>query len=351
MEEQEQIEQKPFSEVLTGLFGDGPVPIAQLFRLSDMAPTEYNQFVARWSQADDARRAIITRHMADLTEENFEVEFAPIFRLCLDDKTDEVKLAALDGLWDSTNTMVIGRIIELMQVGNSADVRKAAAAALAHYILLGEWGQIPARFRDRAANALVAEHCNYENPIALRRATLESLGASSHEQVPELIAEAYEDDDKGMQVSALFAMGNSADLRWLHTVMAEMESPLTEMRVEAARAAGELGSSDALAPLAEMAYDPEADVRVAAITALGAIGGDRARDILQQMLDDEELEQHRALLKKAASADDVLGNVEFDAWDDDWEEDDFEDDEDEDDIDRDEDDDDFDDDEYMDTYY
>ena len=328
-DEEKEFDEVPFPDFLDALFGEGEVPLAQLMRLSDMQPGDFDTYVTRWMIASAERRAIVARHLADLSEENFAVEFAPVFRVCLDDSTDAVKLAALDGLWDSTNTTVIGRIIELMGEKNSADVRTSAAKTLAHYVLLGEWGQIPARFRDRAADALVIQHNNLDNPISLRRATLESLGASSNESVPEMIAEAYESDDRGMQVSALFAMGNSADTRWLGTIIAEMESPWTEMRAEAARAAGELGSSDLIGPLANVAYDPEESVQSAAITSLGQIGSDRAKEILSDMMADEEMEHQRANIKKARAGEAMLDEVDFDglidedeeAWDD---EDDYE---------------------------
>ena len=314
MEDEEKgFDDVPFPEFLDALFGNGEVPVAQLRRLSDMQPRDFDTYVTRWLIASAERRAIVARHLADLSEENFAVEFAPVFRVCLDDSSDAVKLAALDGLWDSTNTTVIGRVIELMDEENSADVRTSAAKTLAHYVLLGEWGQIPARYRDRAAVALIEQHNNHDNPLSLRRATLESLGASSQEEVPEMIAQAYESDDRGMQVSALFAMGNSADTRWLGTIVAEMESPWTEMRVEAARAAGELGSSDLIGALANIAYDPEEAVQTAAITSLGQIDSDRAKEILTDMLNDEEMEHQRAHIKQARAGESLLDDVDFDS--------------------------------------
>ena len=312
-------EQPSFMEIMDTLFGAEEVKIPQLFRLSDMAADEYDVFTTCWAAASDERRRVIARHMADLTETNFEVEFAPVFKQFLADDSEDVVLAALDGLWDSTNIAVVSPIIRLMQGrNNSAEIRCAAAATLAHYVLLGEWGQVSGSVKERAVDALLAEHKNSDNPLALRRATLESLGASSHDEVPGLIAEAYEDEDRGLQMSAMFAMGNSADPRWLHTIVAEMESPFYDMRAEAARAAGELASSDAISSLADLLYDSEQDVQVAAVEALGKIGGDRATDVLTQVRDDEEMTHLTEAIKQALAGDDLMSAIDLDLFDDEF---------------------------------
>jgi HEAT repeat protein len=109
--------------------------------------------------------------------------------------------------------------------------------------------------------------------------------------VNKLIEEGYENGDQSMQMSAIFAMGNTADRRWTVTVLAEMESPYEDMRAEAARAAGTIGSSDFVPLLAELAYDEDLAVRLAAVTSLGQIGGDEVQRILANMLDDPEVEE------------------------------------------------------------
>ena len=62
-------EDLPFSEVLTQLFDQSDVAIAQLYRLSDMTPEEMEAVMARWPELPEQRRRVITRHMADISEE------------------------------------------------------------------------------------------------------------------------------------------------------------------------------------------------------------------------------------------------------------------------------------------
>ena len=309
-------QEKTFAEVLDETLNAETLQVSQLFRFSDMAPHDFETFCERWAETPVERRRQVTRHLADFSEDNFAVEFAPVFEVCLKDSDAETKMAALDGLWDTTNVRVVSPIIDLMQADPTVEVRAAAASALAHFVLLGEWGQISSYVAERIVNALLEVYKNEESPLIVRRSAIEALGAASHEEVPHLIAEAYEDDDRQMQQSALFAMGNSADPRWLETLLAEMESPYYQLRAEAARAAGEIGSSQAISQLATLAFDEEADVQIAAIQSLGKIGGDAAERILKEFLDDHELaEIHEAVNATLEASNDLLGSLDFDLFD------------------------------------
>ena len=289
----------PFTNALDQLFNADVVPVHLLFRLSDMAANETAEFMRRWPEVDGERRRVIMRHLADLTEENFTVDFVPIFRLALEDALPEVRAAALDGLWDTTELRLIGPITRLMQTDEATTVQAAAAGALAHYVLMAEWGQLPRRILPGIVEALLATYDNPDTAVTVRRAALEALGAASHPRVAEIIAEAYEVADPAMQLSAIFAMGNTADRRWIPTLIAEMENDDPAMRAEAARAAGLIGSSDAIPPLGELAADADLEVRLAAVTALGRIGSETAREILADLLQEAEQAELREAIEEA----------------------------------------------------
>lgn len=281
-------EQLPFASVLDALFTRDPLPIHLLHRLSDLTAEELATFQTGWTAVPTPRRRIIIRHLADLTEDNYVVDFVPIFRDCLSDPDAQVRVAALDGVWDVTDTRLISPIIQLMQSDPADDVRVAAAGALGHFVMLVEWGQLPERFAPPLVTALLAEYEKVDTAVPIRRAALEALGAASHPRIAALIDEAYESGDEGMQISAVFAMGASADKRWLVTVLGEMDSPDPEMRAEAARASGHLGSSDAVAYLERLIADEDIEVQLAAIEALGRIGGDAAHNLLLRLAEEEE---------------------------------------------------------------
>lgn len=298
MEEKE----KSFEVVLNELFLAEPLPIPQLYRLSDMQADDWAAFTAGWTAVSDERRQVIVRHLADIAEDNFIVDFEPIFSLSFDDSVADIRVAALEGLWDTTNLRLIPRITELLQQDPDEQVQVAAAGALGHYVLMAEWGQLPERILPGLVSTLLALYDDPETAVAVRRVMLEALSPAGHPRINELIEDAYENGDQATQLSAVFAMGGTADRRWSVTVLAEMESPYEEMRAEAARAAGAIGNSDFVPLLAELAYDEDLAVRLAAITALGHIGGDEVQQILADMFDDPEVEEIDEVLEAVEEA-------------------------------------------------
>ena len=292
----EEKEEKPFAEILQGILHDEPVPVRFLHRLSDMQQKEQDSFFAEWPSLEAERRRVIIRHLADISEDNFVVDFSPVFTEALLDENDQVRLAALDGIWDSSDKKFIPMLIRMMQNDLSDDVKAAAASSLTHYVLMAEWGEIPERFATPIIDALLEQYDAEETAVSVRRACVEALGAASHTRVPKIIQEAYEEEDLGMQLSAIFAMGNSADPRWLHTIINEMDNPNDQMRAEAARAAGSIGKSDAISDLTDLTEDDDLDVQLAAIHALGQIGGETSQEILNEILGDESREEvHEAV--------------------------------------------------------
>lgn len=299
MDREDKAQEIPFEQVLDNLLGDEAIKVPLLFRLSDLETADFTQFKTRWLLVDDERREAVARHLADISEENYVVDFAPIFAFLLKDLLASVRQAALDGLWDATDLSLLQPIMKLMTEDEETAVRASAAATLAHYVLLSEWGQLPAHVSGKIVPQLLAQYEAPDAPLAVRRAALEAMAAANHPRIHELIIEAYHDADPYLQMSAVFAMGSSADPRWLPTVLQEMESHMPEMRAEAARAAGNIGSSDAIADLADLAIDEDEDVALAAISALGQIGGDEATRILQELFDDPEFEPFQEAIEEA----------------------------------------------------
>ena len=116
----------------------------------------------------------------------------------------------------------------------------------------------------------------------MQRRALESLAFINNETVTRLIHEAYTAPEEKARISAVFAMGRSADTHWARQVRRELFSPSPELRYEAARACGELQLPEAVPELEELTDDADFEVQEAALWALGQIGGDRARQILER---------------------------------------------------------------------
>lgn len=300
MEEEEYFDKKlPFAELLRRLFEDETLSISLLYQLSDLDEVDLAVFRQRWPQVRGERRLEIARHLADLTEDSFTVDFTPLFMVFLDDALVGVRVATLDGLWDATDVSLVGPVLRLLEEDRETAVRASAASALAHFVLLSEWGQVPAWVSTRIVPRLLAQYEAAGTETAVKRAALEAMAAANHPRVAQLIKAAYESRDFEMQLSAVFAMGSSADLRWLPIVRDELDSYSAEMRAEAARAAGSLGSSDVVPELAELTTDEDSDVATAAIVALGQIGGEEPTRILTELLDDPDAEPLYEVIEEA----------------------------------------------------
>jgi HEAT repeat protein len=106
-------------------------------------------------------------------------------------------------------------------------------------------------------------------------------------------------------VSALFAMGRSANSHWKPNVLKMLTHEHPTVRAEAASAAGELEIKAAVPQLLRLLKDDDIDVRMASIWALSQIGGAVVRPALEALLetteDDDETNQ----------IDNALENLEF----------------------------------------
>lgn len=303
--------EKPFAVVLDELFNSDYVSIPLLYRLSDLSDEQFGEFVQRWPAVADERRRVIARHLVDICEENYVVDFSRVFVYCFGDAFPAVRVAALDGIWDESNLRLVNPVIELLQTDPVVEVRAAAAAALSHYVLMAEWGQIPRAVSPRIVAALLAEYEKRDTAVAVKRAALEALGAANHPRIVELIEEAYASDDFDVNLSAVFAMGSSADERWLPIVLQEMSNSSPEMRIEATRAAGMIGSAEALPALARLAADEDLEVAYAVVEALSQMGGDLAYKMLSRMAEDDDFARLHEAVDEALEEMDWLGG-EFD---------------------------------------
>lgn len=265
------------------------ISVADLYLLSDMPDEQLDTFKERWITMSDERRHIISRHLADISEENFQVDFSPLTLLFFADPLASVRTAALDSLWDTSNISLIKPIIRLVQEDPDPAVRAAATSTLGHYILMSQWDELPRHIEKPIVDVLVPNLLNNQLDPAIWRATLEALAGSSYEEIHNYIERAYESSDPQMQQSAIFSMGLTADRRWVPTLLDELENYDADVRAEAVRALGTISSTEASQPLAELVYDDEdLEVRLAAVFALGQIGGEVASKALERLADDPE---------------------------------------------------------------
>lgn len=321
-----------FEDKLNRIANDKEVHTGSLYILSNMNKEMLNSFKVIWPTITPQRRRDVMQELVEISEANFEVNFDPIFLLGLADEDAEVRAAAINGLWEDENPALIGPFIHLLRTDEAAVVRAAAATGLGRFVYLGEIEKIHQEQSTLAEDALLETIRLGGEDLDVRRRAIESIAYSSRSGVAQIIENAYYDENEKMQVSAIFAMGRSADSHWRSQVIAELENDNSEIRFEAARACGELEAGEAVGMLVQLIdEDPDLQVQEMAIWALGRIGGREAREALEICVES----QNEALAQAAEEAldeinlfSDSLALFDFDEDDDDWA--DFDDDDDED---------------------
>lgn len=261
---------------------------ASLYILSMMDKADLESFRNIWPDIPDQRRRDIMRELVLIAEVNFEVDFDPVFLIGLGDPDAQVRASAINGLWEHEEPALIDPLVHLLRTDQEVIVRAAAASALGQFINLRELEYLNHYEVLLAEEALLETIRHPSEDVEVRRRAVEAISFSSESDVTQIIENAYYDSNEKMRVSAVFAMGRSADRQWQPRVIQELDNPNTEIRFEAARACGELEATEAVDKLINMIEeDPDLQVQEVAIWALGHIGGDRARVVLETYLDSD----------------------------------------------------------------
>ena len=277
-----------FKESLEHIATNPKLRTSQLYVLSRMNQEALEIFREVWPTVGTERRRNVMQELMEISEANFEVDFDPVFLLGMGDQDAEVRATAIRSLWENESPALIQPLVHLLKNDEAAIVREAAATALGKFIYLKELEEIDWGEANLAEEALLETvHLAGEN-LDVRRRAIESLGYSSDARIPSIIEGAYYSDNEKLQVSALFAMGRSADNRWLPLIMEELDNPLAEIRYEAARASGELEAQGATEKLIQMLdQDPDLEVQEMILWALGRIGGPVAKEALEAYVESD----------------------------------------------------------------
>lgn len=254
---------------------------ALLADLSDLSAEEVLEFKSAWADTSGDNRVIAVKYFVEMAEDNVELDFEAIFRVALEDDSDEVRLGAVTGLWESEDRTLIRPLLRALRDDPAETVRTVAAQVLSRFALMAEMGKLRDRDFHDIGDTLVDVIDDEFESVEVRRRAIESLASMRHPRVPELIDFAYESEDNKVQASALYAMGRTCDVAWMPTLIGELDNDDAEMRYEAAAALGELGEDDAVEFLLPLIGDGDAQVQAAAIMSVGRIGGVAAKNALR----------------------------------------------------------------------
>lgn len=281
----------PFRQMLDALLDEeSTFNPRYLYRLSDLNSVEYKELQETWARISTMRRRALVEDLEALGENDYLLSFEAVARLGLKDEDPQVRTTSIRMLWDYEDQDLGWIYLEMAEKDTDVNVRATATSALGKFIYLAEVEELPDNLGSEVSGRLL-QIARGQDDREVRRRALEALGYSSMQEVAKLIQEAYDTGQKDWIASSLFAMGRSANELWGEQVLSKIFNPHPSIRMEAARAAGELELSEATSNLIELLKDDNAEVRAAAIWSLSQIGGPGVRDVLEEMheqTDDEE---------------------------------------------------------------
>ena len=272
--------------------------------LSGAGRSEVKRFADCWRQMSPNRRRELITAMAEMAEADFQLDYNAIFRWALRAEDSMVRERAVEGLWEDDEPSLIEPLVHLMLEDPEPAVRSRAAMSLGRFALLAELGDISEGYGARVQDGLLQVVDNREEEPEVRRRAIESVAYLSSAPVRKIIDDAYAAADEKMRLSAVYAMGRTADTHWAEPVLNELKAESPAMRYEAARAAGEIALRSAVGDLIALLNDRDGEVRQMAIWALGQVGGPQARRALEvcQTSPDEAMRD---------AADEALGELDF----------------------------------------
>ena len=283
----------------------GRISSADFYEVSDLSPEELGLFAEAWYPIPIERRRSIASTMVEHAEDNPELDFTAIFKLCLKGEDEPLLEIAMDGLWEHEDRSLIPGLTEVLRSNKGSEVRAAAARALGRFPLLAQEGKLLAKDGETIHDILMQVLEDEEEPLDVRRRCMEALAPFNTLEINQHITLAYESLDPDYRASSIFAMGRTGEVGWLPLLLQELQNDDPSIRYETANACGELGEEDAVPHLILLLDDDDSEVQLAGIGALGKIGGQLAKKALLSCAEDSD-----AHLEEAARGE--LENLDFD---------------------------------------
>jgi HEAT repeat protein len=301
-----------FDKVVEALLDlNQPFPPRLLRNFSDLSHKDQRTLSQLWLDIEHRRKLSLFEDLEAIAETDTLVNFDEFAKFGITDPDPAVRVMSIRLLWECEEAGLIPVFTELMQSDPAEDVRAAAASALGKFVYLGELDSIPDNLKISLVQNLLDVVKGEDLPL-VRRNALESLGYSSNTKVPGLINTALDSGDSQWMISALFAIGRSADEQWAETVLKYLDRSENEIKFEAVRAAGELELDEARDMLLELLVETEDDLelRYAVIWSLSQIGGEGIKESFDELLKKSEDEEEIVWLERALENLDTGGDIE-----------------------------------------
>ena len=87
---------------------------AELIELSDLPPKELGMVARVWFKLPTERREGIVELLVEEAEDNTELDFSAIFKMCLKDPVESVREKGIIGLWEFEDRSIIAPLVEIL---------------------------------------------------------------------------------------------------------------------------------------------------------------------------------------------------------------------------------------------
>ncbi len=271
------------------------ISVEHCLALSDLTLPQVEAVVEACRALPAERKVNMLRQMAGVAEEDFHYDFGKVMIAFAEDAAGDVRLAALEGLWDEHRTSLIPLLTRLLAHDEDPRVRALAAVQLGRFIDAAIMEEISEQAVAPAISVLRTAFNDADEHIDVRRRALEALSFGDEHDIDVMIEEAYYAEDLDMYMSSLFAMGRTANKQWVPYLLEGLTHELAPVRAEAMRALGNIGDPETVVHIASvLAEESESIVRFEAIMALGEIGGSDAKSLLTSLLESDDPEMVEA---------------------------------------------------------
>ena len=286
------------------------ISAVDFYEISDLSPEEMELFDSAWEPLPIERQRTIISSMVELAEDNPELDFTAIYKMCLKSDDEPLLEIVIDGLWEQEDRSVIAALIEVLRSEKGYLVRSAAASALGRFSMLAQENKLLPRDGENIHDNLMQVLEDDEEPSDVRRRCMEAVAPFNTMEINQQITVAYESLDPDFRASSIFAMGRTGEIGWLPLLIQELQNEEPTIRYETAHACGELGEEDAVPHLVLLLKDDDSEVQLAGVGALGKIGGQLAKQVLTSLVKDGDenlVEAARLELDDLAFDDDPEG--------------------------------------------
>lgn len=244
----------------------------------------------------EERIAMLKRIVEDT---DYVTDYSPVLRNHLNDPEAEVRMLAIEGLWNYPDPTFIPLLFDAAENDPDEQVRCRAIITLGRYIYEGamadydydfgsmdeimRFDELPQEDFVKVKAFLCDIYHDEGKTLDERRFAVEALSFLSDDESADIIEQAYAHPDPKMKLSAIFSMGRNGNTRWTETIIKELYNPDVELQREAIQAAGEAGLTEAGKDLWRLTYSENREIQMEAIWALGQSGWEGAFERLDEL--------------------------------------------------------------------